>query len=167
MFYSSVKKNTCSAKLHIKSVYSIIPIHWDDQMLLGIRWNDMIYQALPFDLRSAPTNFTAVADGLAWAITCAPRYNSGHSLPLMISSLPRERSAQVCVSNSVMSVFQFSRHHGKSWGVCEPLAGHRKTRLSLASQTLNPHSVSVNLPPSNWRLCDTHLQPVAKTPVCV
>ena len=60
------------AKLNLKSAYRMIPIHRLDQHLLGITWQGHTYkdQALPFGLRSAPLIFTAVADGLAWALAC-------------------------------------------------------------------------------------------------
>ena len=55
------------AKLDIKSVYCIVPVHPDDRPLLGMRWNDGLFldTALPFGLRSAPKLFNAVADALA------------------------------------------------------------------------------------------------------
>ena len=60
------------AKLDLKSAYRMVPIHQQDQRLLGIRWQEQSFQdqALPFGLRSAPLIFTAVADGLAWALAC-------------------------------------------------------------------------------------------------
>ena len=51
------------AKLDLKVAYKIIPVYPEDQPLLGIKWQEVyVDQALPFDL------FTAVADGLAWAM---------------------------------------------------------------------------------------------------
>ena len=48
----------------------MIPIHPDDQSLLGVRWKDAMYidKALPFGLRSASKIFTAVADALQWIL---------------------------------------------------------------------------------------------------
>lgn len=59
-------------KLDLKSAYRMVPVHELDQPLLGIVWNEVTYidRALPFGLRSAPLIFTAVADGLAWAMNC-------------------------------------------------------------------------------------------------
>jgi hypothetical protein len=58
------------AKLDLKSAYRMVPVHPEDSLLLGIRWGDTTYvdRALPFGLRSAPIIFSAVADGLAWAL---------------------------------------------------------------------------------------------------
>lgn len=58
------------AKLDLKSAYRMVPVHQQDQRLLGVSWQGETFQdkALPFGLRSAPIIFTAVADGLAWAL---------------------------------------------------------------------------------------------------
>ena len=58
------------AKLYLKSAYRMVPVHPEDSPLLGIQWKGETYfdQALPFGLRSAPIIFSAVADGLAWAL---------------------------------------------------------------------------------------------------
>ena len=65
-------KGSLMAKLDLKSAYRMVPVHKEDQSLLGIAWKETAYidTALPFGLRSAPLIFTAVADGLAWAMTC-------------------------------------------------------------------------------------------------
>ena len=57
-------------KADIKEAYRMIPIHPDDQHLLGICWNECVYmdRMLPFGLRSAPKIFTAVADALQWIL---------------------------------------------------------------------------------------------------
>ena len=63
---------TLLAKLDLKAAYRMVPVHPTDHHLLGIIWNEAVYvdTALPFGLRSAPKIFTAVADGLAWAMVC-------------------------------------------------------------------------------------------------
>ena len=63
-------KGTLLSKLDLKSAYRMIPVHPDDQPLLGISWGASVYldAALPFGLRSAPKIFSAVADGLTWAM---------------------------------------------------------------------------------------------------
>ena len=59
-------------KLDIKDAYRIVPVHPDDYHLLGIRWKGSTYidRALPFGLRSAPKIFNAIADFIAWVLTC-------------------------------------------------------------------------------------------------
>ena len=48
----------------------MIPVHPDNQPLLGVQWNDCTYldKMLPFGLRSVPKIFSAVADGLQWIL---------------------------------------------------------------------------------------------------
>ena len=60
------------AKLDLSAAYRRIPVHFNDSLLLGLEWQGTVYidKALPFGLRSAPKIFTAVADGLAWAMIC-------------------------------------------------------------------------------------------------
>ena len=63
-------KGALLVKADIKEAYRMIPIHPDDQHLLGIHWNECVYidRMLPFSLRSAPKIFTAVADALQWIL---------------------------------------------------------------------------------------------------
>ncbi|XP_019858872.1 PREDICTED: uncharacterized protein LOC109587091 [Amphimedon queenslandica] len=58
------------AKIDLKSAYRMVPVRPEDSLLLGIQWEGITYAdfALPFGLRSAPILFSAVADGLAWAL---------------------------------------------------------------------------------------------------
>ena len=61
------------AKLDLEAAYRHVPVHPDDQGLLAVKWGDEVYvdSALPFGLRSAPKIFTAVADGIAWCMSCS------------------------------------------------------------------------------------------------
>ena len=70
------------AKLDLKSAYRRVPVHPDDQPLLGMTWEGRTFcdRALPFGLRSAPKLFTAVADGLSWALQCEGIENIMHYL---------------------------------------------------------------------------------------
>ena len=63
-------KGSSIAKMDIKQAYRNIPVHPADSLLLGMKWADKIYvdRVLPFGLRSAPLIFSAVADGLQWAM---------------------------------------------------------------------------------------------------
>ena len=60
------------AKLDLSSAYRLVPVHPLDFHLLGVEWQRVVYhnRALPFGLHSAPKLFTAVVDGLAWALCC-------------------------------------------------------------------------------------------------
>ena len=64
-------KGTCMAKLDIAHAYRNIPVHPDDRHLLGMVWNSQLFidTVLPFELRSAPKIFSAVADALEWILT--------------------------------------------------------------------------------------------------
>ena len=57
-------------KIDLKNAYRVVPVHPDDQPLLGISWKGSIYfdRTLPFGLRSAPKIFTAVADAVSWVL---------------------------------------------------------------------------------------------------
>ena len=70
------------AKTDLKSAYRHVPVHPADQHLLGIEWNGTTYldRALPFGLRSAPKLFTAVADGVSWALYHVGVHNGVHYL---------------------------------------------------------------------------------------
>ena len=66
-------KGAFMSKLDLMSACCMVPIHPQDQWLLGITWNTtvLVDRALPFGLRSAPKIFNSVADGLAWAMSGA------------------------------------------------------------------------------------------------
>lgn len=55
---------------NIKSAYRLVPVHPQDQLWLGMQWEDQLYVdgMLPFGLRSAPRIFTPVADAFEWCI---------------------------------------------------------------------------------------------------
>ena len=48
----------------------MIPIHPQDQWLLGVQWRGEVFidRMLPFGLRSAPKIFSAVADAIQWIL---------------------------------------------------------------------------------------------------
>ena len=57
-------------KAEIKEAYRMVPIHPQDQPLLGIMWEDSVYidKTLPFGLRSAPKIFSTIADVIQWIL---------------------------------------------------------------------------------------------------
>ena len=57
-------------KADIQEAYRMVPVHSEDQHLLGVQWNGSVYidKVLPFGLRSAPKIFSAVADALLWIL---------------------------------------------------------------------------------------------------
>ena len=70
------------AKLDLKEVYRAVPVHPDDQPLLGMRWKDQVFidATLPFGLRSAPKIFSALADALLWILHLLGHTNTLHYL---------------------------------------------------------------------------------------
>ena len=61
-------KGTLIAKMDNKQAYQMVPVYPADRRLLGMKWEGKFYvdNCLPFDLRSAPLIFSAIADALAW-----------------------------------------------------------------------------------------------------
>ena len=57
-------------QLDLQEAYRAVPIHPSDQLLLAVKWDDIVYmdRALPFGLRSAPKLFSALTDGLMWLL---------------------------------------------------------------------------------------------------
>ena len=66
----SLGRGTHLAKLDLESAYRMLPIHPDDQPLLGMKWRDRVWidTTLPFGLRSAPKIFNVMADCLQWIL---------------------------------------------------------------------------------------------------
>ena len=58
------------AKIDIAHAYRNVPVHPEDRLLLGMRWQEAVYidTVLPFGLRSAPKIFSALADTLEWIL---------------------------------------------------------------------------------------------------
>ena len=67
---TSVGKGALFVKADIKEAYCMVPIHPNDQHLLGIWWENSVYidRMLPFGLHSAPKIFSAIADTLQWIL---------------------------------------------------------------------------------------------------
>ena len=97
------------AKTDLKSAYRHVPVHPDDQHLLGLEWNGTSYldRALPFGLRSAPKLFTAVADGISWALHHEGIRNFVHYLDDFLLWGPAD--SQSCARNLQTTVDLCSR----------------------------------------------------------
>lgn len=99
-----VGKGAFLVKADIKEAYRMIPVHPEDQPLLGIRWNGRVYvdRVLPFGLRSAPKIFSAVADALQWMLVEQGCTRTLHYLDDYIlvaeNCIEAERQRQVLVS---------------------------------------------------------------------
>ena len=56
------------AKMNIRQAYRNVPVHPQDRLLLGMRWQGQVHvdAALPLGLRSAPLILTVLADVAQW-----------------------------------------------------------------------------------------------------
>ena len=97
-------RGSLMAKIDLRSAYRMVPVHPRDQLLLGIEWDGSVYvdQALPFGLRSAPKIFTAVADGLAWALECEGIVDSLHYLDDFLFCAPPSSPACLQALNTAI-----------------------------------------------------------------
>ena len=66
----SVGRGCFLAKADVKETYRMVPVHPEDQHLLGAQWDGSVYidKVLPFGLCSAPKIFSAVADAVQWTL---------------------------------------------------------------------------------------------------
>ena len=55
-------------KADIKEAYRMVPVHPQDQHLLGVQWKSADKQSVAFGLRSALKIFSAVADAVYWIL---------------------------------------------------------------------------------------------------
>lgn len=96
--------HTQMAKLDLMSAYRMVPVHPEDHRLLGMRWNDHIYidTRLPFGPRSAPKIFSAVADGISWAMHCLGIIDFLHYLDDYLFLGPP--SSQACHSHLQLAI---------------------------------------------------------------
>ena len=71
------------AKIDFQKAYQNIPVHLQDQMLLGMMWEGSLFvdSALPFGLRTASKIFTAVADAAKWIVRNVHNALFGQLLP--------------------------------------------------------------------------------------
>ena len=78
----SLGRGALLVKADIKEAYRMVPIHPQDQRLLGVQWRGEIFidRRLPFGLRSAPKIFSAVADALQWILSTKGITHSLHYL---------------------------------------------------------------------------------------
>ena len=85
---TSVGRGALLVKADIKEAYRMVPIHPNDQHLLGIWWEDSVYidRMLPFGLRSAPKIFSAIADTLQWIKASSTYYSGGSRGVVLVST---------------------------------------------------------------------------------
>ena len=71
MLVQRVGRGAFLVKADVREAFRNVPIHPDDQWLLGVEWGGVTYidGALPFGLRSAPKLFSAIADAAQWILS--------------------------------------------------------------------------------------------------
>ena len=94
-------------KADIKEAYRMLPIHPEDQPLLGVCWKDSVYidSALAFGLRSAPKFFSAVADAVQWILQSKGISNSLHYLDDFIL-VARQEDEATSQKKKLVSLFE-------------------------------------------------------------
>ena len=130
-------------KADIKEAYRMIPIHPDDQHLLGVHWNGCVYldRMLPFGLRSAPKIFTAVADALQWILIrhgVSPLLHYLDDFILVADTVDKARS----LKNILVTIFE---HLGVPLELSK-LEGP-STHLSFLGIEIDTESLLFRLPP--------------------
>ena len=76
-------KGSYLVKADIQEAYRMVPVHLEDQHLLGVKWNGAVFidKVLPFGLRSAPKIFFLNSSGCTTLDTNQKRHHKGASLP--------------------------------------------------------------------------------------
>ena len=98
------------AKVDIQHSYRNVPVHPEDQHLLGVRWKGMD-KALPFGLRSAPKLFSALADALKWIIRATGVDWCIHYMMISLQlALQTQGSASPISTRSRKSAFPWAFH---------------------------------------------------------
>ena len=84
----------------------MVPVHPDDQYLLGVHWESFLYvdKVLPFGLRSAPKIFSAVADALQWILHYKGIQRGLHCLDDFILVASGQQTAEF-QKNTLVTVF--------------------------------------------------------------
>ena len=83
-------RHTELVKIDLSNAYRIVPVHPENQPLLGILWHGATY-LLPFGLCSALKIFTVVADLLTWILYCKGIQFVLHTLMISFKWFPQLR----------------------------------------------------------------------------
>ena len=65
-----IGRGALMAKVDIEATNRLVPVHPQDQLLLGLSWEGSLFvdPMLPFELRLAPKIFNAIADVIQWHV---------------------------------------------------------------------------------------------------
>lgn len=144
-------RGTQLLKVDLANAYRIVPVHPDDQPLLGMRWCGGIFLdwALPFGLRSSPKIFTAVADLLAWVLYCEEVTLVIHYLDDFLVFKPPSSSTSCIMRSRVESIL----NHIGAPIVCHKTEGPASTVAFLGIQ-IDTDLFQLSLP--NEKICRLH-----------
>ena len=136
-------RGTQLVKQDIKDAYWIIPVHPTDYHLLGICWKGHTYvdRALPFGLRSAPKIFNAMADSIAWALSCEGiRYLLHYLDDFLFLGAPHTDQGQESLTTALHLLDRLSI----------PVASHKTdgptTSLAFLGIVVDTHTYKLQLP---------------------
>ena len=93
-------------KADIKEAYRMVPVHPEDQYLLGVQWQGTVFidRMLPFGLRSTPKIFTAITDAIQWMLRRQGVSRGLHYLDDFIFVAQSQPSAEL-QKRSLLSLF--------------------------------------------------------------
>ena len=114
------------AKIDLKQIYRVVPIHPEDWHLLGMQWQGQVYldTALPFGLRSAPKILSALANVLLRAMASKgvreglhylDDFCSGEGTHRRMPDSPSHRIGHLCGNKSPGSDAQAGRSQHFYW----------------------------------------------------
>ena len=130
------RQDAFMAKLDLEAAYWHMPVHPDDQGLLAIKWGDKVYvnSGLPFGLPSAPKIFTAVADGIAWCMSCSGIKDFIHYLDdfFLLDPLVPQIARGLWKWLSPCVSCWASQWLPTKWRVCQPLSPFWESRWTHA-----------------------------------
>ena len=103
----SAGRGSFMVKADIKEAYRMVPVHPEDQYLLGVQWRKFIFidKVLPFGLRSAPKIFSALADAIQWILHSKGIQNSLHYLDDFVL-VTKDQSSATLQKELLVATFQ-------------------------------------------------------------
>ena len=135
--------NTLLAKIDIKNVFRLLPVHPADRHLLAMEWNKHLYidTCLPFGLRSAPKLFNILADFVTWIAEERGVSLSLHYVDDFLTMGPA--SSTLCQEN--LTTFQHVCHELGIPLALEKIEGPA-TSLTFLGIVLDTYRMEIRLP---------------------
>ena len=129
----SLGREALLIKADIKEAYWMVPIHPQDQWLLGVQWRGVVFidRVLPFDLRSAPKIFSAVFNAPQWILSTKAITYSIHYLDeyIMVTNFLNKATIQkdilISTFESLGVPLEYSKLEGPSSCISGDWGRHR------------------------------------------